>query len=271
MVKPSARPASSASDAVFWMVLAPGSRTMVTSSTAQYVVFAASATPECVKLFVPAAIVPGLVRVATTAPGAPLLSLLISAVSFPASAPSLICGNEKSTPVRVYPPALAPVVNACAWSCCTKLPVPPFACPKLLTRKGLLTPPRLSFIDEAKVLHAPVVFHARLEKPSPMLQPAWPPPSSLSEPVRRINEADSALLRSITRKYVVFAARSMPALLVKVSVWSELETGKLAGLVRVPRELPGDPPESAWMLAVRDEELKPLWIVANSTPTLRRL
>ena len=63
----------------------------------------------------------------------------------------------------------------------------------------------------------------------------------------------------------------MPALLVKVSVWAELETGKLAGLVRVPRELPGDPPDSAWMLAVRDEELKLLVITPNSTSTLRRL
>ena len=68
----------------------------------------------------------------------------------------------------------------------------------------------------------------------------------------------------------MFAARSMPAL-VKVSVWSEVEAGKLAGLVRVPSELPGDPPEAAWMLAVRSEELKPLWIALNRTSTLRRL
>ena len=243
MVQPSAPPASSASDAVFWMVLAPGNRTRVTSSTAQYVVFAASATPECVKLFVPAAIVPGLVRVATTAPGAPPLSLLISAASFPASAPSLICGNEKSTPVRVYPPALAPVVNAWAWSCCTKLPVPPFACPKFETRKGLLTPPRLIFSDCWTGESHAVVLDVRPNESSAMLQPARCPLSSLSEPVTRRTVPTVVVFMSSTRKYVVFAARSMPAL-VKVSVWSELETGKLAGLVRVPRELAGDPPDS---------------------------
>ena len=66
-------------------------------------------------------------------------------------------------------------------------------------------------------------------------------------------------------------SRSMPALLVKVSVWSEVEAGKLAGLVRVPSELPGDPPEAAWMLAVSAEELKALSMVENSTSTLCRV
>ena len=75
-----------------------------------------------------------------------------------------------------------------------------------------------------------------------MLQPARAPLSSLPEFVARIPDVAKLSLRSNTRKYVVFADRSMPVL-VKVSTWSVVESVKV-GLVRVPRELPGDPLES---------------------------
>ena len=108
----------------------------------------------------------------------------------------------------------------------------------------MTTPPRLITSEFVLVLHAFVVFHVLYQMTSPMLQPAKFPLSSLSDAVMSRPPEAAALesLTSITRKYVVLAERSMPVL-VKVSTWSELELVK-AGLVRVPRELPGDPLDS---------------------------
>ena len=85
-----------------------------------------------------------------------------------------------------------------------------------------------------------------------MLQPAAPPESSLFEVVTSISVSASAVLvvTSITRKYVVLAARAIPLpdavkLLVAFAV-SEPE------IVSVPRLLPGLPPEADRMLTLKD-------------------
>ncbi len=94
-------------------------------------------------------------------------------------------GAETALSVKL---ALAPSVTA-----------PP---PRMLTRggRGLLTPSRLIFSDDTLGVHAPVEEAVLVPAPSAMLQPAVPPPSSASEPVRRTLEELWPASMSITRK-----------------------------------------------------------------------
>ena len=103
--------------------------------------------------------------------------------------PAATVSKRRSTPVTSYPPALGPVVNACAKS----LPSPTevaAASPRLLTRRSggppAATAPRmLIFLDRPKVVQEPPP-RFRHRASSAMLKPGAAPASSASDAVFRM-------------------------------------------------------------------------------------